>query len=188
MNRRQVLEAGGGVLATLLAGCTAGGGAEGTATVPEVTATSTGRTRTTSEGGTPSPPPETVAVSTSTVTGTPVESYRDAFAAFLEPKDATVEKLRVHSSKGTVELRYTTERSGYEELGAEVGMISGGFFRQVARGWEMSRLNATIIRPDGSPAATWYAKVEWFREFQREEISASELSLRILETLEPVDG
>lgn len=185
MNRRQVLEAGCGALAALLAGCAADGDADGSP--------SPGTVRGGDGSATPSasPPPEPTAAATATSTGkptgTPVASYRDAFAGFLEARDPTVEELRAHPSEGTVELRYTTNRSGYQELGAEIGMISGGFFRQVARGWEMSRLNATILRSDGAPAATWYARTEWFREFQEEEITANELSLRILETLEPVD-
>lgn len=166
-SRRSVLQAAGTVLTVGLAGC--GSSADQPTTTDEVTAAADDPT------------------TTSRATTTTDSSYRERFRTFLESTVESVESLAVDEATQTVSLKYVTTKSKYDAIGAQIGSIAGGFFRQVANGWQVTRLDATLLDPEGIPRATWHAKTKWFREYQNGEIESEDLSLRILETLEPVE-
>lgn len=181
VNRRDALRTGGaGLLAVVaLSGCSSGpdetGGDDATGS-PAVEAGADTPTGTPAEGT----PPE----SSPTRSGTPSPGvdYAARFREFVESQGIAVSELR--EAGPIVTLRYATESTSYEAISQDIGGISGGFFRQVRDGWNVTRLEATVTDPAGTPLATWYARAEWFREFQREEITADELSLRVLRTVE----
>lgn len=111
--------------------------------------------------------------------------FRVRFVDDIQP--IGVEVTLIETADSVVMLEYVTTKSGYDELGEEIGAIAGTFFRQVEGGWEVKRLEATILNDSETPLATWHAETKWLEQFQNNEISADELSLRILETLEPVE-
>jgi len=168
MKRRRALLAGGGLLSQLLAGCTT----TGSETTARQTQSPTPTSATTDET-----PSETKAG---------IDSYRSAFMAFLAASSAEVDTLTVDKDANVVTLRYITDQTGYEDIGAEVGTIAGGYFRQISNGWSMDRLNATILTPNADPTATWHAETAWFEAYQDGEIEAEDLSFRVLDTLEPI--
>lgn len=169
MYRRRVLIGGATVLGTVATGCTSISD-ENTATSQESTS------------------PETTVQGSSTTSATATtRSHQSAFQAFLNELGVTVYQLTSDPAVGTVELQYKTTKTQYEELGAEIGAISGGFFRQVTDGWNVTRLNAAIVQTGTDPDATWYAKTEWLTAYQNGELTSEELSLRVLETLEPIE-
>jgi hypothetical protein len=179
VNRREALRTGGAALFALvtLSGCSSGlDGGDGTGETP--TAGSGADTPTGTREPTVGPG------SSPTRTGTPPPEVDHAarFREFLRSQGVDVRELRVAGP--IVTLRYATESTSYEAISRGIGGISGGFFRQVRDRWSVTRLEATVTDPAGTPLATWYARVEWFREFQNDEITADELSLRVLRTVE----
>lgn len=178
MRRRRVLLAGASAISTLVAGCSSG---EADADTPPTT-----EPNPVTEPDTIGTPPAT-AVSSPSATGTPYETHRGAFRAFLEANGLEIVELTPLPDERRVRLRYVSRKQEYQEIGAQVGMIAGGFFRRIGKGWEMDRLDATILDPDENPRATWFAKRKWFEAFLNKEITAEELSLRVLDTLEPVN-
>ena len=182
MNRREVLLTGGAGLATLatLAGCSSGSDRSGTG-----------------DGGTGDGTPTRAETGAGTGTGTPAVSatppptassaaagtdHVARFGGFLESRGITVRDLREDGP--IVTLEYATGSTSYEAVSQDIGRVSGGFFRGVRDGWDATRLEATVTDPSGTALATWYARAEWFREFQAGDISAEELSLRVLRTVE----
>ena len=202
MNRRKLLIALGATVLT--AGCTSGSGepsaassdttAEDTAATDGSTATSAATsstvdraTTTLTRSATTDPSPN-VTTRSATLTVTPTlgpADFRDAFASAIEANGVTVESLA--ASAGTVRLDYVSGRRSVEEVSAEIGMIAGSFFDQVDRGWDVERLEATLVDGDGSPQATWFADGDWLARYHDGEITAEELTTRILETLEAVE-
>lgn len=183
MRRRRAIAILAGALSGSIAGCSSGAGDDRSGPEAERTTgperRTTGRTPTRTQTPTAATPPSSVS---------PPGAYREAYAAFLADEGIATRALRVEDADRTVVLRYVSRKTGYEEIGAQIGTIAGGFFRQVDRGWAMARLEATMLDPGETPVATWQARTAWFREFDRGEIPAEELSLRILDTLEPVEG
>ncbi|WP_255197114.1 hypothetical protein [Halorarius litoreus] len=137
-----------------------------------------------SSGATTNTPTSTPRPESTPARSTPGGS-RASFATYLDRRAVTVQSLT--TAAGTVSLRYVPAGEEYEELSAEVGTIAGGFLREVEAGWSVTRLDATIVA-DGSPVARWHVEAAWLGEYRRGEITGQELSLRILDTLERVDG
>jgi len=167
MNRRGFLGAVGVGLLVGTAGC--GGGTPNDSSTPETDAASR---------STAAPTP------TSTLTATPT-TYRSEFRRFLGETVHRIEAIAVDDRRVT--LRYVTTKQGYQQLGGQIGAIAGGFYRQVDAGWDVDRLDATIHDEEGSERGTWYAKREWFEEYRNGDISADDLSLRVLDTLQQTD-
>jgi hypothetical protein len=69
----------------------------------------------------------------------------------------------------------------------EIGTITGIFFQRVEAGWDVRRLNGTMVSTEEQPIAEWFAEVEWYEQLQAGELTASELSIRVLDTLTPVE-
>lgn len=167
MRRRPLLRTGAASLAVLAAGCLGDGGDQSSG---ETTQAST-----------------TEQTTTTTTTTSKESDYLSAFRGFLGSVDVTILRLAVRSDSPVVELEYVTTKSGSNQLGAEIGGIAGGYFRQVREGWEMDRLDATIFEGADSPVATWHAKTAWFEAYQNGDLASEDLSLRVLDTLEPVE-
>lgn len=165
MHSRRATLAG---LATLLAGCsTTDAPADGETVAPErgstAAPTTTGRPQTTTA---------------------PHREYLSAFGDSVEETDVVIEDLQLGPAREVVSLSYETARTDYDALGSEIGTLSGLYFRQVRAGWTAERLDATVFREgDDAPIATWHAEAAWFEAYERGDLTADELSLRVLETL-----
>lgn len=179
MHRRAVLRVGGTIGAALLGGCSGG-------TQPTGQSTPGSPETLTAEPSEPVP----VTVSTPTAsdptpgTLTPAATHRGRLTAYLDRAGITVRRLRVVAAESLVDLRYVTAKADYQDLGAEIGTIAGGFFREVERGWDVDRLNATVLSVSGAEMAYWHAQSAWLAAYRNGEITGDELSLRILQTLE----
>jgi hypothetical protein len=44
-----------------------------------------------------------------------------------------------------------------------------------------------MVSTEEQPIAEWFAEVEWYEQLQAGELTASELSIRVLDTLTPVE-
>ncbi len=109
---------------------------------------------------------------------------RESFAAYLDARGVTVASLG--GSGGTVTLRYEPAGGDYDQLSAEIGQIAGGFLREVEEGWDVDRLEATIVRGDGTAVARWHVRSAWLDAYRAGEITGRELSFRVLDSLERV--
>lgn len=183
MNRREALRAGTGLAALVaLSGCSGGG----------APADERGAAGTPGEGGeadatTSEPPGSTESTATGTVPATaPAVDHAARFRSFLDAEGVAVRDLR--ESGPVVALGYVTGSTDHRAVSREIGRVSGGFFRGVRDGWDATRLEATVLDATGTPLATWYARAEWFREFERGGTTADELSLAVLRTVERTDG
>ncbi|WP_082682288.1 hypothetical protein, partial [Haloferax profundi] len=131
--------------------------------------------------------PQSTATETSTGTPSPFIQQGLEFKSYLAEQEITVEELKAFPSKRAIQLIYISNEENYQAVGGEVGSIAGGFFRHLADGWSAERLNATVLDSPDSPFGSWYAKAEWFQQYQSGELSADELSLKVLNTLEPAE-
>lgn len=174
MERRSYLRSAGVVASVIFAGCS-------TQRTDPVTSSDEPET-TNSE-----PPTTTTSTATTNNSTSKTQSHETALRNYLLSNNIVIESLKTKPGQNIVLLQYVTEKSGYNELGAEIGMIAGAYFRQIREGWGMQRLDATVFDSSGRPLATWFAKASWFAEFEDGDITGEELSLRVLDTLEPVE-
>jgi hypothetical protein len=141
------------------------------------------------------PPPESTpensgaeasGAETTTATATPTQYERRlvSFRSQLREQEIEIRRLLPEEDWAVVSLEYLTAKSTYQEIGGEIGGIAGQFFNQVGQGWGVDRLDATIFQDEDTPFGTWYAETSWYREFQNEEITSEQLSIRVLDTLE----
>ncbi|ADQ68666.1 hypothetical protein C499_13005 [Halogeometricum borinquense DSM 11551] len=123
---------------------------------------------------------------TEEATSTPTNNERRlaAFRSYITERNVTVKRLTLNGDKTAVSLRYLSKKSSYQELGGEIGMIAGGFFRQVDTEWDVERLDATVLQDADTPFGTWHANVSWYEQFQAGKLTGDELSLKVLQTLE----
>ncbi|ELZ89385.1 hypothetical protein [Haloferax sulfurifontis] len=162
-SRRLVL----GTLASLFAGCSASS--------PTPTDAPTTHTETRTATPTPTPTPN------------PYESHLASFGRFLESESVALTELTADERASVVSLTYESDGRSTDRLSGEIGTVAGGFFREVAAGWAASRLEATIVAADDDTdavVARWRAEATWFEAYDRGDISADELSLRVLRTVE----
>jgi hypothetical protein len=81
-----------------------------------------------------------------------------------------------------VDFEYETSKTQYQAVSDQIGMISGFFFKHIENGWDATRLNAEAHVIDESELI-WYARAEWYNQYVNDEITANELTLKILETV-----
>jgi hypothetical protein len=110
------------------------------------------------------------------------QQFRDSFLAYLGNQEVTV--VSVERSDDRIQLVYVPRGQQYEELSAEIGAISGGFLREVERGWDVSRLDADIVSENDQTLARWHVLSEWIEQYRANEITGEDLSLKVINTLE----
>ena len=110
------------------------------------------------------------------------QEFRESFTTHLDEIDVDVRSLE--RSENQLQLEYAPRGEQYEQLSAEIGGISGGFLREVENGWEIARLDADIVSETDQLLARWHVESAWIEEYRADEITAEELSLRVIETLE----
>lgn len=123
--------------------------------------------------------------STSAPSSTPeVEGTSDQhlsnFRRGLERLSLDIRTLGV--SDPIVKFAYETPETQYQAVSDQIGRVSGLFFRQLEGGWSATRLNATA-RVSGGTVLTWYARAEWYGQYTNSEITAEDLTLKVLETV-----
>lgn len=87
-----------------------------------------------------------------------------------------------------LDLTYMTAFPGREVHHGEMGRALNALIdRAEADEWEPVRVEATVVRAPGDVLGTWRAEPEWFEALAAYEISETEFSSRVLETLSHVD-
>lgn len=118
-----------------------------------------------------------------------VDQAVQSFAERIAGENIAVESVSYRKSHAEVELTYrSADPTSNETVTTEIGTITGEFYNSVDAGLTADRLNATVLDPDGSAQITWYAEQAWYRDFKNGEITANELTLRVVETAEGKDG
>ena len=83
-----------------------------------------------------------------------------------------------------LELTYMTAFPGREVHRGEIGRALNALIdRAEADEWEPVRVEGTVVRSPGDVLGTWHAEAEWFEALARYEISETECSSRVLETV-----
>jgi hypothetical protein len=90
-----------------------------------------------------------------------------------------------------LELTYMTAFPGREIHRGEIGRALNALIDQAeADEWDPVRVEGTVVRSPGDVLGTWRAEAEWFEALIGYEISETEFSSRVLDTVshEPADG
>jgi len=116
----------------------------------------------------------------------------DERAADVEPALRSY-GVSVESIDGTdpLDLTYMTAFPGREVNHGEIGRALNALIdRAEADEWDPVRVEATVVRSPGDVLGTWHAEPDWFEALNSYEISETEFSTRVLETVshEPGDG
>jgi hypothetical protein len=83
-----------------------------------------------------------------------------------------------------LELTYMTAFPGREVHHGEIGRALNALIDEAeADEWDPVRVEATVVRSPGDVLGTWHAEAEWFEALIGYEISETEFSSRVLETL-----
>lgn len=84
-----------------------------------------------------------------------------------------------------VELTYMTAFPGEQVNHQEMGRALNTFIDLAEDDrWEPARVEATVVRTDDDVQGTWYAEPAWFEGLLSYELSETEFSTRVLETLD----
>ncbi|WP_128906510.1 hypothetical protein [Halorubrum amylolyticum] len=88
-----------------------------------------------------------------------------------------------------LDLTYMTAFPGREVHRGEIGRALNALIaRAEADAWDPVRVEATVVRSPGDVLGTWHAEAAWFEELIAYEISETEFSTRVLETLTHADA
>ena len=87
-----------------------------------------------------------------------------------------------------LDLTYMTAFPGREVHHGEIGRALNALIDEAeADEWEPVRVEGTVVRAPGDVLGTWHAEAEWFEALAAYEISETEFSARVLETLSHAD-
>ena len=120
--------------------------------------------------------------------GTDPSPALQSFTEALAGEDISVESVSYTDDGSAVTLTYQSADSGSSDtVTREIGTITGLFYNAIENGLEVGRLTATVQGPNGGAQIRWYAERAWYREFQNGELTADELTLRVVDTADPVE-
>lgn len=88
-----------------------------------------------------------------------------------------------NENENKTNVRYIPRQGNQNVLADEIGTITGVFFEQADNDWDVRRLEGTMLSSDESPIAEWFAEIEWYNQLQENELTADELSIKVLDTL-----
>jgi hypothetical protein len=137
--------------------------------------------------GTSSGPPQADDTGPAT-NGTDPSPALQSFTEALAGENIPVESVSYTDDDSAVALAYQSANpSSSDTVTREIGTITGLFYSAIDNGLNVGRLTATVQGPNGGAQIRWYAKRAWYREFQNGELTADELTLRVVETADPID-
>ncbi|RLM72788.1 hypothetical protein [Halorubrum sp. Atlit-26R] len=88
-----------------------------------------------------------------------------------------------------LELTYMTAFPGREIHRGEIGRALNALIEQAeADEWDPVRVEGTVVRSPGDVLGTWRAEAEWFEALASYEISETEFSARVLDTVSHETG
>lgn len=101
--------------------------------------------------------------------------------AELRANGISVESL---DPDGTVEVTYMTAFPGERVEHGEIGRACNALLDAArADEWEPTRVEATVVRSPGDVLGTWHVEGEWFAALLDGEMTETEFSTRVLDTL-----
>lgn len=113
------------------------------------------------------------------------------FELVLEDEGIDVAELEVEEDDelemDVLSLEYYPLGTTEEEIMEEMGYITGVFAEAVEFGLEVERLQATALDIFDEPVSQWYVETEWAEAYNVGVMTADELALEALLTLEPVE-
>lgn len=80
----------------------------------------------------------------------------------------------------TYETVHATDGVPHNDIGRVVNLLRD--FRE--EGWEPVAVEATVTDLEGEELGTWEAEADWFHELAADEITETDFSQRVLETIE----
>lgn len=137
-------------------------------------------------------------VATATPTSADTDLSRPADRAHMSGDDLTTDVESALRSYGVsvesirdgdpLQLTYMTAFPGREVHHGEIGRALNALIDRADAGeWDPVRVEATVVRAPGDPLGAWRAEPEWFEALAAYEISETEFSTRVLETLSHAD-
>ncbi|GAA0521995.1 hypothetical protein SAMN04488066_10535 [Halorubrum aquaticum] len=88
-----------------------------------------------------------------------------------------------------LEVTYMTAFPGREVHRREIGRALNALIdRAEADAWDPVRVEATVVRSPGDPLGTWAAEPVWFERLLADDLTETEFSTRVLQTLSHVDA
>jgi hypothetical protein len=107
----------------------------------------------------------------------------DALAAELRSYGISVEDLSV--DEDALRVTYMTAFPGDTVHHPEIGRACNALIDlQEADRWEPTRVEATVERAPGDVLGRWHVEPEWFERLASYELSETEFSTRVLETID----
>ena len=121
-------------------------------------------------------------------TPTEAEQALQGFSQKVTEEGITVDSVSYSQDDSVINLTYhSADPASRETVTAEIGTITGEFYNSLSAGLTVDRLDATVLGPEGNEQITWHAEQAWYRDFQNGEITANDLTLRVIETAERKD-
>ncbi|MFC6613385.1 hypothetical protein ACFQAS_13390 [Halopenitus salinus] len=107
----------------------------------------------------------------------------DALAAELRSYGISVEDLSV--DEDALRVTYMTAFPGDTVHHPEIGRACNALIDlQEADRWEPTRVEATVERAPGDVLGRWHVEPEWFERLASYELSETEFSTRVVETID----
>jgi len=106
--------------------------------------------------------------------------------ARLRADGLSVESL---SEGDPLEVTYMTAFPGGSLNEREAGRACVALLDAAEDGeWEPTRVEATVVRSPGDVLGTWHADPEWFEALLADELTETEFSTRVVETISETEG
>ncbi|WP_058367696.1 hypothetical protein [Haloparvum sedimenti] len=113
------------------------------------------------------------------------DGERPPVADELRSHGVSVESV---DSRDPLTVTYLTAFPANEVHRREVGRACNALLDLAAGGaWAPTRVEATVVRSPGDVLGTWHAEPEWFRALLADEITETEFSVRVVETISNAD-
>lgn len=112
----------------------------------------------------------------------PPDRYLDSFGTFLGESGVSVQHVAVDEGRTAVSVTYM----GTGHPVSEVDTVADGYFREVEAGWNVTRLEATVVDDEGTPVGRWHVESAWFEAYEYGRIDGVELTRRVRDTFERV--
>lgn len=110
------------------------------------------------------------------------EESLQAIETVIESYDITVES--VEREGDTIQLSYSSTQTTQRGIAEEMGYVSGAYAGAVAEGESADRMEVEVYTVTGELAGTFHVERKWAVQYNNDEISNTEFSQRILQTLE----
>lgn len=119
------------------------------------------------------------------------EEILTLFELVLDDQGIQVAELEVRDEglmgSEILSLEYYPLGTTEDEIVEEMGYITGAFAEAINMGLEVDRLEATALDIADEPVSEWYVETEWAEAYNAGEMTANEVAMQALATLERVE-